>query len=227
MRDTTTFVQPSLYQLPYLGEPELRLLLGRLHPFLWPVIITPWEDFLRRRSEDRDFADMDEDEVAVWLTMRAGKTARRIFDGKPDVRVETFYKKPVLLVCDQVAITVKKLTRRPIRPGGELVLTRSSYLTQRNMGIWNQEQVHAFPDIPRVILGYEFLEEMTAIKLWVAYPRTRDKGVAWAYLLEAPVAAPVEFPDLRIFAGELVATEESGFVIERVVEEKEVGNDEG
>ena len=50
------------------------------------------------------------------------------------------------------------------------LITFSSYNTEQNRSYWLQQQVDGFPRIPRIIVGYLFVKEMTEIKIFVAYP---------------------------------------------------------
>ena len=200
--DTTPYVQRSLFQLPYLSEEELRAIIKPFHPFLWPVVMVPWEDLVDRRGRDKSFTDMTEEEMAIWLTMQAGKMAVAIFDGKPGIEVRKWFRKPVVIIPDVLAIVIKKLTKRRLRRCGEKELARSNFLTNRNKSLWNQEPIAGLPDIPRVILGYEFAKEATELRLYIAYPRTRGHGVDWAYRLRQPKDANAPFPTIVPIHGE-------------------------
>jgi hypothetical protein len=65
-----------------------------------------------------------------------------------------------------VAITPKKF--KPHRDGHGI--TFSSYETRQNADYWKRREVAGLPMLPRLIVGYQFVEEMTDIKIWVAYP---------------------------------------------------------
>jgi hypothetical protein len=196
--DTTPYVQKTLFQLPYLSEEQMRAIIKPLHPFLWPLVMEPWDDLLERRGHDRMFTDMTEDEMAIWLTMQAGKLARSVFHGREGIEVKTWYRKPVIVIPDALAIVVKKLTKRRLRRRGPKQLSRSNALTETNRNFWNQQHVDGLPDIPRVIFGYELIREATEIRLYIAYPRTRGRGTEWAYRLRAPRVANPPFPKLKV-----------------------------
>src|SRR5262245_59548368 len=106
------YIQKSFFQLPYLSEAEMLAFLRPLNPFLWSVVMEPWEDLLDRRSHDKAFTDMTEEEMAIWLTMRAGKMAHAIFHGREGIEVKFFHRKPLIIIPNGVAIAIKKLTRR-------------------------------------------------------------------------------------------------------------------
>jgi hypothetical protein len=130
------------------------------------MIREPFDDLLVRRVNDPAFRILDEGETAQWLRPQVIERARHLFDGSPDVRVEK--KKQQLFVnCrGRVAITPKKLKPRWRSAG----LTFSSYNTSQNKDYWEQRRNNGFPDLPRLIVGYQFVKEMTDIRIWVAYP---------------------------------------------------------
>ncbi len=229
--DNQNYTQQVLFQLPYRSEAEIREIIRPLHPFLWPVIMDPWEDLLRRRATDKAFTDLTPEEMGIWLTMQAGKMAQGIFHGRQGIEVKLVYRKPVIIIPEALAIMVKKLTKRNLRGDRPPELTRSNYMTQRTKSVYNQEH-DAFLNLPRVTLGYEFLKEASDIRVLVAYPRTRGRHYEWVYRLSKPARIEQEFPKLAIYthadehAGE--PAESRGFTVgprETEREEKESGKE--
>jgi hypothetical protein len=221
--------QRSLYGgLPIPSQADVIARLAPHFPLLWHTIMDPWEEFLQYRASDKNFADWTEDEVAQWLTIQATHRARNFFDGKAGFRLLDRHRKLVMVVNEALAITIKKLTNRTKRPGGEPWMTRSNYLTRSNRDYWSQRRATDAPDVPRVIFGYMLLKEITDIRVYVAYARTRKLGVEWAYRMpnQAPLA-PVAFPPRVAAASD--EQSEKGFVItpaspaERQGEEKDTG----
>jgi hypothetical protein len=225
--DNRIYTQGSLFRLPYLCEDDMRNVITPYHPFLWSVVMEPWTDLLARRADDRAFTDLTEEEMAIWLTMRAGKMAQAIFHGREGIEVRLWHRKPVIVIPDALVIIIKKLTKRKINGGEKKELTRSNFTTHRNVRVHNQQPVYDLPDVPRVVLGYELLEEATDIKLFIAYPRTKGKGFDWVYRLPEPMAATPEFPKLRVLADSGDTTEQKRFVIGPAddVERKEGGRE--
>src|ERR1700730_2630437 len=211
--DDTSYSQGLLFQLPYRSEAEILGIIRPLHPFLWPVIMEPWEDLVDRRGHDRSFTDLTEEEMGIWLTMQAGKRAQAIFHGRNGIEVKLWYRKPVIIIPEVLAIMVKKLTKRRLQPGKTEELTRSNYMTERTKRLYNQQRDQHLPDLPRLTLGYELIREATDIRVLVAYPRTRSRGFEWAYRLRKPVVAHPEFPKLKVYAGDYKTAEPKGFGI--------------
>jgi hypothetical protein len=210
------FFQRSLFG--DLAIPSQADVIATLEPHflhLWHTIADPWCEFQQYRETDRNFQDFTEEETAQWLTIQATHRARGFFDTDLNVRPATRYRKLILIVNDKLAVTIKKLTRRR-RPGGQDELTRSNYLTRANVNYWSQRRVEPQFDYPRVILGYQLLNEITEIKILIAFPRTQRRGVQWAY--EIPPQAPLVQTTLSRL--EIVEQNDSqkGFVIEPAAE---------
>jgi hypothetical protein len=184
------------WQLPVPTEGQVNEALRPHYPLLWSCIMDPWEDFLERRGTDRAFTDLTEDETAQWLTMQAAHQARALLANNDNFQLLTLHGKLVIVVQEKFALTIKKLTKRAFPIGGPAQLTRSNYLTTRNERLWNQVKDQELPDYPRIILGYQLLKEITEISIVIAYPRTRKRGVIWAYRMpdQSRVAPQVFMP---------------------------------
>lgn len=184
MSDTTPVYQRGLFpQLPMPTEGEVHEALTPHYPLLWECIMGPWKDFLERRGNDRAFTDLTEDESAQWLTIQAAHRARQLLTDPSTFRLLNLHGKLVIVIKDKYAFTIKKMTKRMLRPGGQERLMRSNYLTTRNKNLWNQIIDTALPDYPRLILGYELLKELTDVSILIAYPRTNKRSVRWAYCM--------------------------------------------
>lgn len=158
--------QQGLFPSITLTEEWLEAAVSPLYPQLWQIIRVPFDDLLLRRAEDPAFRILEEGETAQWLRPQIVHQARQVFDGNPDIKVEKRNQQLYLNYRDRLAITPKKL-----KPGYRgRGLTFSSYSTEQNEAYWRQEEVDGLPTLQRLIVGYQFVKEMTDIKIWVAYP---------------------------------------------------------
>lgn len=228
MSDTPPVYQRGLFpQLPMPTEGDVHEALTPHYPLLWECIMGPWEDFLERRGSDRAFTDLTENESAQWLTIQAAHRARQLLTNRDAFRLLNPHGKLVIVVNDKYAFTIKKMTKRTLRVGGEERLTRSNYLTTRNKKLWNQIIDTALPDYPRLILGYELLKEVTDISILIAYPRTNKHGVRWAYCVPKQARTA---PQIFVPPTEQTQEPEKGFHImppdahEVANEDKETGS---
>jgi hypothetical protein len=169
------FIQRGLFaQLPIPTQGQVHDVLSPHYELFWNCIMEPWHEFLEYRATDRNFSDLSEDEAAQWLTIQATHRARQFFDGKEGFRLLTLHRKLVIVFQEQLAITIKKLSKRRKRAGSLEELERSNYLTRRNRRFWNEQIDNGFPDVPRIILGYQ--------------------RVFWAYRMPSPaLSAPQIF----------------------------------
>lgn len=184
---------PSIQRDLFPGHPtpsqaEVMAIVQPHSDFLVRSVYDPYQGFLQRRATDRDFADLEEDQAAQWITMQATHRARGFFDGRQGVRLMTVHRKLLIVIDERLAITIKKLTVRRINDRERI--TRSNYLTRRNRRFHNQQIVEDAPSLPRVMLGYIFRKELTEIEIYMAYARTRCRLVEWVtpLSLQQPVA---------------------------------------
>jgi hypothetical protein len=207
-------IQRTLFDLPYVTQEQVDEIVGPLAPFLWPVIMDPWEDLRGyHRDGDKSFAHLDKEQTAIWLTMQAGHRARAIFDGKEGVEVRILYRKPVVIVSGRLAITFKNLTKRSKRRGSPERLTMSRADTKRATAWFEQKRGANVVDLPRVVFGYELLNEVTEIRLWIGYPRAKGRGFDWAHRFYQPPAMMPVFPKLAAPPADDHEAAERGFVI--------------
>ena len=162
--------QKSLFSSIVLTEEWLRSAVAPLYPQLWSMIRQPFDDLVARRASDPAFRILDEGETAQWLRPQIVEQARRLFDGHPDVKVEKRSQQLYLNYRNELAITPKKL--RPKRRA--VGLTFSSYNTPQNKDYWQQREVQGLPMLPRILVGYQLVRELTDIKIWVAYPYGKE-----------------------------------------------------
>lgn len=159
-------VQSGLFAAIVLDEAWLESAVSPLYPQLWRMIRIPFDDLLSRRANDSRFRILDEGESAQWLRPQIVDIARQIFEGNAEVRVEKRNQQLYLNYKNTLAITPKKF--KPGRDGRGI--TFSSYDTRQNKDYWQRREVAGLPMLPRLIVGYQFVDEMTDIKIWVAYP---------------------------------------------------------
>ena len=186
MASQNTKLQQSLFPaLPVPSQADVVATLEPDFPLFWDCVMGPWADFQTYRASDPNFTDLDEDNAAVWLTMQASIRARQMFDGRDGFQVVNRHGKPVIVVRQKLAVTVKKLTRRLNPKTGRRLLTRSNIDTPANSEFWGQLANGDSQNVPRVILGYELLKELSEIRLLIAYPRTRGRAMEWEYRIPA------------------------------------------
>ncbi len=166
-------------QLQILTEGDVQELLADINPYLWAAVVNPFDDLQERRENDEAFRILDEGQTAQWLRPQIVHRAKRIFEHNDAMRCYTRRRQLLFEYKDAIAICFKKVTKRRYR--GSSRLERSNYLTLQNKDYWQQRKLEGFPDIPRIIVGYELLMEMTDIGVLVGYPRTRQRGFQWIY----------------------------------------------
>jgi hypothetical protein len=198
MEAETLEFQRSLFPGVDLSEQDLDDLLSPLYPKLWASIRGPFDELLRRRmSDDPWFRVYTEGECAQCLRPQIAYTAHQLFRGEDDVQFQVYRNQLYINYRDQLAITPKKLRPRWLRRG----LTFSSYNTEQNIAWWRQRTGDGLPDLVRVIVGYQFIKEMTDIKIYITYPRGKflkvcylmpEQSGAELRIVEVPVAEPPE-----------------------------------
>jgi hypothetical protein len=154
-------LQLGLLDGPEYSEQQLEAILKPLYPPLWLMIHEPFQDLLKRRATDGAFLILTGGETAQWLRPQIVHRARELCRGIPDLEVQENRNQVFLNYRNEIAITPKKFKRKWMSK----LLTFSSYSTQQNKDYWFQREVDGFPRLPRVIVGYKFVEEMTGIKI--------------------------------------------------------------
>ena len=214
-------MQLGLFPSIVLDETWLEAEVSPLYPQLWRMIRTPFDDLLTRRAEDYSFRILDEGETAQWLRPQIVELARQIFVGNAEVKVEKQNQQLYLKYKDALAITPKKV--RPDRDGKGI--TFSSYNTLQNKDYWERREVAGLPMLTRLIVGYQFVNEMTDIKIWVAYPYGKKVKT---YIL-MPDQSGVIVGLYQPKAGEFFEDEDPGFKVHpkkskgRKMDDRELG----
>ena len=162
--------QLGLLSGPEFSEVELEAKVSPLYPSLWRMIREPSDDLFHRRSQDSAFRLLDEGESAQWLRPQIVAKAHDLFDDRADVHMEKVRGQWRLIYNNELAITPKKFKKRWLRQG----FTFSSYDTSQNKDYWQQRIMEGFDSLPRVIVGYQFVQEMTDIRIFVAYPAGKN-----------------------------------------------------
>lgn len=161
--------QKGLFPAGILTEENIENLISPYYPDLWSMIRAPFDDLVTRRANDACFRILDDGDAAQWLRPQIIEKARQAFDGHPTVKVQRRRQQLFINIDNQIAVTPKKLRDRWMGKG----LTFSAYKTKQNKQYWKQEQIDGIPNLPRIIVGYQFMAEMTDIRIWVAYPYGR------------------------------------------------------
>jgi len=165
--------QTALFPEVEIPEEELNRRLSPYYPKLWDIVNHPFEDLKRRRASDAGFRVLDEGESAQWLRPQIIERARHTFRDDDSVSVIKRRNQYYLAFGDDFLVVPKKLRREHLRNR----LTFSSYNTNQNSKFWLQQEIEGLPDLPRLIIGYLFIREMTEIQTWVAYPRGKSDGL--------------------------------------------------
>lgn len=160
--------QKGLFAGATLCEKELEELLKPIYPQLWGMIHEPFVAFKEFRRQFAEFRILTEGESAGFLRPQIVNAAKVFFNRHPDVRPVVIQNQFFLNYKSSVLITPKKF-----RIDWRGRLTFSSYRTRRNVSYWEQGDVDGVPDLPRLIVGYKMVSEMTDIQILVAYPRGR------------------------------------------------------
>lgn len=168
--------QKGLFAGATLSEDQLEALLEPIYPQLWGMIHEPFVAFSDFRQRYPEFRILSEGESAVFLRPQIAQSARVFFSNLPDVKIRTIQHQFLLEYKESVLITPKKF-----RVDFRGRLTFSSYNTRRNRQYWGQASLDGVPNLPRIIVGYKFVEEMSNIQIMVAYPR--GKRFRLCYLL--------------------------------------------
>lgn len=179
----------NLFEPSPISEEVVRRNLEPVMASLWDLIESCWNDLCHYREADQNFHDMSHCDIAGFVTSLAYRRAKKLFDGDPTVKVRELNGKPVLIVADKYEMKIKKLTKRKLRPNGQYELTRSNYPTPTDLAYYSQMPVQNGTDLPRLVLGYQLIKEATEIKIWIAFPRRKTRGMLWSFEMSPPIAA--------------------------------------
>lgn len=198
--------QLGLFRGVEMSEDQMEAAIEPIYPHLWQMIWGPFSDLLRRRSEDAAFRIMDEGETAQWLRPQIVATARVLFEGNPDVQVEKRRSQLRIKYRNQLAITPKKFRRKWMDRG----LTFSSFETPQNKNYWRQRAVEGIDGLPRIIIGYRFIAEMTDIQVLIAYPHGKQLALCYPMPEQQPTTLNVISDRITV---EMPEKDTRGFVV--------------
>ena len=184
--------QRSLFPGVDLSEQDLDDLLSPLYPKLWASIRGPFDELQHRRATDPWFRVYTEGECAQCIRPQIAFTARQLFAGEGDIQFQDYRNQFYINYRDQIAITPKKLKPRWLRRG----LTFSSYSTHQNRLWWQQRAGDGMPELVKIIYGYQFVREMTDIRIYVAYPR--GKSMKICYLMPEQTGAELRIAEVPV-----------------------------
>jgi len=207
--------QRGLFDGDVLPEEAFDELLRPIYPRLWQMIRSPFDDLLRRRAEDHAFQILSEGEAAVWLRPQIMEHALNLFDGDDEIQIKSHHGQKYLCYQEKVAIVPKKI--RNSWKGKHL--TFSSFSTPQNVRYWEQAALEGVPSIPRLIVGYQFVDELTDIKILVGLPK--GKRFEWCYLMPDQSLSRLELPTV---AANSEDSEDRGFSVRPIVGDRSVGN---
>jgi len=203
--------------------------LGDLHPDHVMRIVEPalprlrglvrdtFNDLISRRQSDDAFAWMDEGESAWWMWTQLRHKAKADFHGEPTLNYRRVRQQDFIVVCEEAIVVFKKL-RNKLNRDGIAELVTSNYRTRQNMDWWGQRAIDEVPDLPRVIVGYEFRHELTEMRCYLGLPRGSNATLQWHREIDSPQGFEDGFPDDRTF--EKQPTEDFGFEIEELDDSK-------
>lgn len=166
--------------LDFTNEESAANLLAEVNPLLWVSIVEPWKRLQLRRGKDEEFRELTEREIAWWLHGRIKRTASEMCDRYPNfnaVASAIHARQFVLTIAGKAVVIFKKIRRNKSKKR----LERSNYKTTGNLDLWQQRRGEGLSDLPRLILGYEPIKELTEIDIRVCYPRSRGLGFRWTY----------------------------------------------
>lgn len=194
--------QLSLFQVRSLTEEKLSAILEPFLPRFWRIVREPFEDLVARRADDPAFRLLEDGECAQWLRPQIIQMAREEFRNDQNVNVEKRRCQHYIRISDDLIVVPKKLTTR------DRDLHYSSYPTSQNKTFWLQHDLDGIPRLPRIILGYEFCELLSDVRVWIAYPVGRR--VAIRMLVPPAIAASSVMDDQPVY---LEDADQNGFVV--------------
>jgi hypothetical protein len=157
-------------------------ILENINPYLWASLTMPFDDLQERRSIDSDFLNMTEGESAVWLRPKIVRLANRIFENNDAIQFHNIRQQKFWTYQDRLAFSFKKIKWYKPRRGPQY-LARSNYRTSQNVDFWSQRSMEGFPDLPRILISYLVVDELTDIKVIVGLPEVGTKKFRWTYVM--------------------------------------------
>ncbi|WP_145175564.1 hypothetical protein [Rubripirellula lacrimiformis] len=186
-------------------------------PRLRGLVRDTFDDLLIRRHSDDAFAWMDEGESAWWMWTQLRHRAKDDFHGEPMLVYRRVKQQDFIVVCEEAIVVFKKLRNKTNRDGTTELVT-SNCRTKQNMDWWGQRAIDEVPDLPRVIVGYEFRHELTEMHCYLGLPRGSNATLQWHREIDSPQGFEDGFTEERTF--EEQPTEDFGFEIEELDDSK-------
>jgi len=173
-----SFLPPDL--LDFTDEESAEKLLAEVFPLLWVSVVEPWKRLQLRRGRDEEFRELTEKEIAWWLHGRIKRTASEMCDLYPAFNAKAsplHAKQFAITIADKALVVFKKVRQNNKKKR----LERSNYKTKGNRDLWQQRRQSGLLDLPRLIIGYQPIKELTEINIRVCYPRSRGLGFRWSF----------------------------------------------
>jgi len=155
-------------------------------PPLQRIVRQVFEDMQDRRRTDEWFRRMNEKDCAWWMSSQIHHEAKECFSDEPQLTFERVNQQNFIKVCESVVVVYKKLRQIKDRDGKE-VLVPSNYRTKQNIDMWSQRAIAGIPDLPRVMLGYEFTHELTQIRCYLGMPSGSNEKFRWHREIDMPM----------------------------------------
>jgi hypothetical protein len=177
--------QLGLFAGTTVSEDQLNACLSPLYPSLWRMVKEPFDDLIERRKIDHAFRILNSGECAQWLRPQIVAKAHDLFDLRDEITIKTVQNQLYLKYRDEILIVPKKFRKHWQHTG----LTFSSYDTRRNNEFWRQREVEGVENLPRIIVGYRFINEMTDCKIFVGLPRGKSVRLCYAMPDQSAIVA--------------------------------------
>ena len=203
--------QLCLFDEQYEEEFQPSYVLEKTEPVM-PLIAAAFrevfEDLCQRRANDPPFMRMSEGHLAWFLYSHLGSVLQLLVEETDDhslLEYRRVKQQDIFIACESVVLVFKKLKRRSI--DGESFLTRSNYRTRQNIDFWSQVLDGAFPQLPRIVFGYELQAELTKAVCYLGLPYGSNSKLRWHREVDSMEAGQVQ-----IFSPEPVSDDEPGFI---------------
>ena len=200
-----------------LNPDHIMSIVGPALPRLRGLVRDHFDKLQAYRQREEDFAMMNEGQSAWWMATQLENHSRANFHGEPMLEFRRAKQQNFIVVCEEAVVVYKKLRLKTNRDGHTELVT-SNYKTRQNMDWWTQQEIEGVPQLPRVILGYEFRHELTEMRCYLGLPRGSNAALQWHREIDSPQGFEDGFTDEHIF--EVQPTEEFGFEIEELDEQE-------
>lgn len=167
---------PFDYTDPQAVENELKA----AYPLFWVGVNETWNRLQLRRADDEEFRDMVLGEIGWWMWSRFKRNILALCEEHPDfgcVPSRLHQQQFHVTVNNRVTVVFKKLKWNKHKSR----LERSNIYTPTNRDFYDHRPRAGCPDLPRVILGYEPIKELTEILIRVGCPVGYARKFRWVY----------------------------------------------